>query len=154
VVIRCGSTGWFLSSRRAAFEAPRDLRAELDRPHPNGLVADLDAPLGQHLRDIAQAQGEAKLEPDCVQDDLPRKPAAFERQLLGQCAAPVGFFGPISGDLLAFARQHPSEESFPTDGPLFVGLVTAIILILAGLQYFPALALGPVIEHFRMTGLH
>jgi K+-transporting ATPase ATPase A chain len=43
-----------------------------------------------------------------------------------------------------------SAGTFPTDGPLFVGLLIGIILILGGLQFFPALALGPIAEHFAM----
>jgi K+-transporting ATPase ATPase A chain len=33
---------------------------------------------------------------------------------------------------------------------LFVALLIGVILILGGLQYFPALALGPIVEHFLM----
>jgi K+-transporting ATPase ATPase A chain len=40
--------------------------------------------------------------------------------------------------------------TFPTDGPLFVGLLIGVILIIGGLQFFPALALGPIVEHFQM----
>ena len=40
--------------------------------------------------------------------------------------------------------------SFPTHGALFIGLLIGVILILGGLQYFPALALGPIVEHFSM----
>ena len=36
------------------------------------------------------------------------------------------------------------------DGPLFIGLLVGVILILGGLQYLPALALGPVAEHLTM----
>ena len=40
--------------------------------------------------------------------------------------------------------------TLPTHGALFVGLLIGVILILAGLQFFPALALGPIVEHFQM----
>jgi K+-transporting ATPase ATPase A chain len=40
--------------------------------------------------------------------------------------------------------------TFPTHGLLFIGLLIGVILILGGLQYFPALALGPVVEHVLM----
>jgi K+-transporting ATPase ATPase A chain len=43
-----------------------------------------------------------------------------------------------------------SSGSLATDTPLFVGLLVAIILIVGGLQYFPSLALGPIVEHFQM----
>jgi len=43
-----------------------------------------------------------------------------------------------------------SAGTFPTDSPLFVGLVVGVIVITGGLIYFPALALGPVVEHYAM----
>jgi K+-transporting ATPase ATPase A chain len=44
----------------------------------------------------------------------------------------------------------PSLGTFPTTGPLFVGLLVGVILIVGGLTFFPALALGPIIEHLAM----
>jgi K+-transporting ATPase ATPase A chain len=41
--------------------------------------------------------------------------------------------------------------TFPTHGPLFVGLVIGVIVIVGGLTYFPALALGPLVEHLAMN---
>ena len=43
-----------------------------------------------------------------------------------------------------------SAGTFPTDKALFVCLLVGVILIVGGLQYFPALALGPIVEHFLM----
>ena len=43
-----------------------------------------------------------------------------------------------------------SAGTFPTHGPLFVGLLVGVILIIGGLTFFPALALGPIAEHFAM----
>ena len=43
-----------------------------------------------------------------------------------------------------------SSGTFPTDGPLFVGLLVGVIVIVGGLTFFPALALGPVVEHFAL----
>ena len=40
--------------------------------------------------------------------------------------------------------------TLPTDGPLFVGLLVGVILIMAALLYFPAQALGPIVEHFMV----
>ena len=57
----------------------------------------------------------------------------------------------IAGSLVAKPKLPPTAGTFPTDGALFVGLVTAVILILTGLQYFPALALGPIDEQFEMS---
>ncbi len=49
----------------------------------------------------------------------------------------------IAGALAAKRRSPPSAGTFPTHGALFIALLVGIILILGGLQYFPALALGP-----------
>jgi K+-transporting ATPase ATPase A chain len=43
-----------------------------------------------------------------------------------------------------------SVGTFPTTGPLFVGLLVGVIVIVGGLTFFPALALGPIAEHFAM----
>jgi K+-transporting ATPase ATPase A chain len=40
--------------------------------------------------------------------------------------------------------------TLPTHGPLFVGLVIGVVLILGGLDFFPAQSLGPVVEHFQV----
>ena len=45
----------------------------------------------------------------------------------------------------------PSAGTFPTHGPLFVGLVVGVILIVGGLTFFPSLALGPIVEHYAMN---
>ena len=56
----------------------------------------------------------------------------------------------IAGSLARKQKVPASSGTFPTDGPLFVGLLIGIILILGGLQFFPALALGPILEHVLM----
>jgi potassium-transporting ATPase potassium-binding subunit len=56
----------------------------------------------------------------------------------------------IAGSLAAKKKIPQTQGSFPTHGALFVGLLIGVILILGGLQYFPALALGPIVEHFTM----
>lgn len=56
----------------------------------------------------------------------------------------------IAGSLARKPKVPASPGTFPTDRPLFVGLVIGIILIMGGLQFFPALALGPLAEHFAM----
>jgi potassium-transporting ATPase potassium-binding subunit len=56
----------------------------------------------------------------------------------------------IAGSLAAKKAVPPSAGTFPTHGPLFVGLVTGVILIVGGLTFFPALALGPIVEHYAM----
>ena len=69
--------------------------------------------------------------------------------LLGRFAYVVPVMA-IAGSIAAKRKAPISSGTFPTDGALFVGLLIAIILILGGLQYFPSLALGPVVEHFLM----
>ncbi len=56
----------------------------------------------------------------------------------------------LAGGLAAKKKAPPSVGTFPTTGPLFVGLLIGVVVILYLLQYFPALALGPVVEHFLM----
>ncbi|HEY1560240.1 MAG TPA: potassium-transporting ATPase subunit KdpA [Caulobacteraceae bacterium] len=56
----------------------------------------------------------------------------------------------LAGALAAKPKLAASDGTFPTDGPLFVGLLAGVILIMGGLQFFPALALGPVVEHFQV----
>jgi potassium-transporting ATPase potassium-binding subunit len=56
----------------------------------------------------------------------------------------------IAGSLAAKKIVPASAGTFPTNGPLFVGLVVGVILIVGGLTFFPALALGPLVEHFAM----
>ena len=45
--------------------------------------------------------------------------------------------------------RHAPAPSRPT-GPLFVGLLVGVVLIVGGLTFFPALALGPIVEHLPM----
>ncbi len=58
----------------------------------------------------------------------------------------------IAGSLVAKKTVPASAGTFPTDGPLFVGLLVGTILIVGGLTFFPGLALGPVVEH--LVGLN
>jgi K+-transporting ATPase ATPase A chain len=57
----------------------------------------------------------------------------------------------IAGSLAAKKSVPASAGTFPTTGGLFVGLVIGVILIIGGLTFFPALALGPIVEHLAMT---
>jgi len=56
----------------------------------------------------------------------------------------------IAGSLAAKKLAAPSAGTLPTHGGLFVGLLVGVILIVGGLTYFPALSLGPIVEHFAM----
>ena len=58
----------------------------------------------------------------------------------------------IAGSLAGKKTTPPSAGTFRTDNGLFVGLLIAVILIIGGLTHFPALSLGPVIEHLLMNG--
>ncbi|MFO1081587.1 MAG: potassium-transporting ATPase subunit KdpA [Reyranellaceae bacterium] len=57
----------------------------------------------------------------------------------------------IAGALAAKKIVPASAGTFPTHGPLFVGLVVGVILIVGGLTFFPALALGPIVEQIAMN---
>ncbi|MBU2379388.1 MAG: potassium-transporting ATPase subunit KdpA [Alphaproteobacteria bacterium] len=59
----------------------------------------------------------------------------------------------IAGSLVVKPKLSPSPGTLPTHGPLFIGLLAGVILILGGLQFFPALALGPTVEHFQVLGV-
>ncbi len=56
----------------------------------------------------------------------------------------------MAGSLAGKTRVAESSGTFPTTSMLFVGLLVGVILILGGLQFFPALALGPIVEHVLM----
>ena len=57
----------------------------------------------------------------------------------------------IAGSLAAKKIVPASAGTFPTDGALFVGLLVGVIIIIGGLIFFPALSLGPIVEHLAMT---
>lgn len=57
----------------------------------------------------------------------------------------------IAGSMAEKKIVPPSAGTFPTTGTLFVGLVVGVIVIVGGLTFFPALALGPIVEHISMT---
>jgi K+-transporting ATPase ATPase A chain len=56
----------------------------------------------------------------------------------------------IAGALAAKKTVPASGGTLPTDGTLFVGLLLGVIVIVGGLTFFPALALGPIVEHLAM----
>jgi potassium-transporting ATPase potassium-binding subunit len=56
----------------------------------------------------------------------------------------------IAGALAAKKIVPPSAGTFPTTGGLFVGLTVGVIVIVGGLTFFPALALGPIVEQLAM----
>ena len=60
----------------------------------------------------------------------------------------------IAGSLAAKKYTPPSSGSFPTTGPLWVGLLIGVILIMGGLTFLPSLALGPIADHLAMISGH
>jgi K+-transporting ATPase ATPase A chain len=59
----------------------------------------------------------------------------------------------IAGSLVAKPKLQPTAGTLPTHGPLFIGLLIGVIVIVGGLEFFPAQALGPIVEHFQMLKL-
>ena len=57
----------------------------------------------------------------------------------------------IASSLAAKKSIPPSAGTFPTTGGLFVGLVVGVIVIVGGLTFFPALALGPIVEQLSIN---
>jgi K+-transporting ATPase ATPase A chain len=57
----------------------------------------------------------------------------------------------IAGSLAAKKRIPVNEGTMPTHGPLFIALLIGTIILIGVLNYVPALALGPVVEHFQLS---
>jgi potassium-transporting ATPase potassium-binding subunit len=55
-----------------------------------------------------------------------------------------------AGSLAAKKKIPFTSGTFPTHGPLFVGLLIGTVIIVAALTYFPAISLGPIVEHYLM----
>jgi len=58
----------------------------------------------------------------------------------------------LAGNLARKKILAPSEASFPASGPTFVIILIGTVLVVGALTFLPALALGPIVEHFLMTG--
>jgi K+-transporting ATPase ATPase A chain len=56
----------------------------------------------------------------------------------------------VAGNLAAKKRLQVTSGTLPTHGPLFVGLLVGTVVIVGALTFFPALSLGPIVEHFLM----
>jgi K+-transporting ATPase ATPase A chain len=56
----------------------------------------------------------------------------------------------VAGSLAAKPRLEATSGTMPTHGPMFVGLLVAVVVLVGVLNYVPALALGPVIEHLHL----
>ncbi len=76
--------------------------------------------------------------------------------LTGALAMLVGRFAmivpilAIAGSLAAKRGVAPSPGTFPTTGPIFVGLLIGVVVIVGALNFFPALALGPIVEQLQL----
>ncbi|HEX4231608.1 MAG TPA: potassium-transporting ATPase subunit KdpA [Bryobacteraceae bacterium] len=55
-----------------------------------------------------------------------------------------------AGNLATKKKIPASSGTFPTDGPLFVSLLVGTVILVGALTFFPALALGPIVEHFLL----
>ena len=73
--------------------------------------------------------------------------------LIGRFAPAVGFLA-LAGSMAAKRRRAPSLGTFPTDGPLFVGLLVGVVIIVGALEYLPALSLGPIVEQLLQAAGH
>ena len=58
----------------------------------------------------------------------------------------------LAGSLARKKLLAHGEAGFPVDGTLFIVILTGTVLIVGALTFLPALALGPIVEHFLMTG--
>jgi K+-transporting ATPase ATPase A chain len=56
----------------------------------------------------------------------------------------------VAGSLARKKAVPVSAGTLPTHGPLFVGLLVATVIVVGALTFFPALSLGPIVEHFLM----
>jgi K+-transporting ATPase ATPase A chain len=54
----------------------------------------------------------------------------------------------IAGTMVGKKVVRPGPGTFPTDGALFAGLLVSVVIIVGALTFFPALSLGPIVEHF------
>jgi K+-transporting ATPase ATPase A chain len=70
--------------------------------------------------------------------------------LIGRFAMIVPILA-IAGALAAKRRVAASPGTFPTDGPLFVALLVGVVVIVGALNFFPVLALGPIVEQLLLA---
>ena len=57
----------------------------------------------------------------------------------------------IAGSMVSKTVAPPSPGTFPTDQPLFAAMLVSVVVIVGALTFFPALSLGPIVEHFLMA---
>ena len=72
---------------------------------------------------------------------------------IGMLMGRFGYVIPVlamAGAIAAKPKLTPTAGTLPTFGPLFIGLLVGVIVIMGGLQFFPSQALGPIVEHFQV----
>ncbi|HEY2753078.1 potassium-transporting ATPase subunit KdpA [Phenylobacterium sp.] len=69
--------------------------------------------------------------------------------LLGRFAYVVPVLA-MAGSIAGKPKLQPTAGTLPTFGPLFISLLIGVIIIIGGLEFFPAQALGPIVEHFQV----
>jgi K+-transporting ATPase ATPase A chain len=57
----------------------------------------------------------------------------------------------VAGSLAAKQRLQTTSGTMPTHGPMFVVLLIGVVVLVGVLNYVPALALGPVVEHLQLV---
>lgn len=60
----------------------------------------------------------------------------------------------VAGSLAAKQRLNVTAGTMPTHGPLFVALLVGVVVLVGVLNYIPALALGPIVEHLQLFAAH
>ncbi len=60
----------------------------------------------------------------------------------------------LAGSMVRKKIIPASAGTFPTDTPLFAALLVGVVLVVGALTFFPALALGPILEHFQIAAGH
>ena len=60
----------------------------------------------------------------------------------------------IAGSMAAKNRLEVTAGTMPTHGPMFIALLVGVVVLVGVLNYVPALALGPVVEHLQLFATH
>jgi K+-transporting ATPase ATPase A chain len=75
---------------------------------------------------------------------------------IGMLLGRFGYVVPVlamAGSIAAKPKLEPTAGTLPAHGTLFISLLVGVILIMGGLQFFPAQALGPIVEHFQVLNV-
>jgi K+-transporting ATPase ATPase A chain len=126
-----------------SFDAGRAAIAPSWRPHPHGLSEVLYA-----FSSAAGNNGSTFAGMTFYSADHPifYSVTLSLAMFVGRYPVIVAVLG-LAGSLAQKRRAESGPQSFPTNGPLFAGLLVAVIILVGALTFFPALALGPIAEH-------